>query len=808
MGSKQALLLAAAHVERAAPEVAVVVSAMNGVTDLLLEGVMRAAAGHQSAGKQNAEAFYKRHEDVIGELKLPAALKKVARALADEYAAIGHSVYVLRELSPRTRDAAVARGERMLSQIFSALLQKRGVANQLIDSPSVLFCTRDGGVLWPDFARSEKALRAVRPKNAVLVLPGYIASGPDGEVVTLGRGGTDFSAAIVARCLHADEVVLYKEVDGLLTADPKWVEGARVLPALHYREAAELAYYGAKILHPRTMIPLIAKKIPLTIKNTFDLQATGTRISSEAPLRDFPVKALTAISEQALVTIAGNGMIGVPGVAARAFAALSAAGHSVSMISQASSESSICFVVPASEAKDAVRVLKLAFATELQRDLIDAVSAREGIALVAVVGMGMAGTPGIAARTFEALRRERTNVIAIAQGSSELNITVAVEQTHAKAAVRALHAEFQLSKIRPLVSNEREAALAILGYGHIGRALAEQLAQQARHFERELGAKIRCVGVADRRGWVIEDKGISPKELLALAAQKAKGKTLGRAVPVARLWALPARRPILIDLTADETHPLLREAIGHGFAIVVANKKPLAVAQKDYDALFAEARERNVPVRYEATVGAGLPVLDTFRKLNDSGDRIATVLGCFSGTLGFLMTQLEAGVPFSKAVAEAHARGYTEPDPREDLSGTDVARKALILARALGRKIELSEVKTEALFSPELSSNDAKQFLGNLAALDAPFAARMKRARAAKKTLRYVARIGRSAVSVGLEEMPESSPLGRLRGTDNQVVIHSARYKENPLVVTGPGAGASVTASGVLNDIVAIVTGA
>lgn len=813
VGSVAALRLATEHVHKAAPEVTVVVSAMNGITDLLLNGVKQAAVGEDI--HPAAEAYRARYMDIIDAFSLPAPLRAEVNAFADEYIAMGRSVAILRELSTRTLDAAAARGERMLARIFAALLEERGLKVDYADAAEVIFTERRGGALWPDFARSSKALRAVRKKGRVLVIPGFIARGPDGETVTLGRGGSDFSAAIVAHCLGASEVVLYKEVDGLLTADPKWVPAARVLPELHYREAAELAYYGAKVLHPRTMIPLVPKGIPLSIKNTFHRAAAGhkdsagTRISGKPAPSDFPVKALTAVNDQALVAIAGNGMIGVPGVAGRAFTALSSAGHSVSMISQASSESSICFVVPAIEAKDAVRALREAFALELSSGLIDAVEARREIALVAVVGLGMAGTPGIAARVFSALSREHINIVAIAQGSSELNITVVVEQKQAREAVQALHREFQLDKIRPLASNDgRDATLALLGYGQIGRALAAQLGAQTRYFSNDLGIIVRCVGVADRKGLVLDEAGFSPEAMDTLSARKVAGKSLGRAVALERLWSIPARRPILVDVTADETFPVLQQAVIHGFHVVVANKKPLAVPQKDFDALFAAAREHGLHVRYEATVGAGLPVLDTFRKLHDAGDRIGIVLGCFSGTLGYLMSQLEAGVPFSRAVAEAHRLGYTEPDPREDLSGLDVGRKALILARTLGRKLDMKDVEVEPLFPAALGSADPVLFVKKLAALDADYAKRLVGARKKKKVLRYVARIGTRGVRVGLEEVPESSPMGRLRGTDNQVAIYTKRYKTNPLVVTGPGAGADVTAAGVLNDIVSIASGA
>jgi aspartokinase/homoserine dehydrogenase 1 len=467
------------------------------------------------------------------------------------------------------------------------------------------------------------------------------------------------------------------------------------------------------------------------------------------------------------------------------------------MISQASSESSICFVVPEEEADHAVRALGEEFRSERRLKLIDRLSAEKRIALIAVVGLGMRGRPGIAARTFSALSGQRVNVIAIAQGSSELNITIAVDESEAKEALVALHNEFQLDKVRPLADTSgRESKLTLLGFGQIGRALSRQLIAQEKHLRAELGVDIKVIAIADRSGIKVQEKGFGASALQRLAKEKASGARLfDRGSPLTlvqleemmrkELWLLPSHRPILVDLTSEETAGLLQEALERGFHIVLANKKPLAVPQLQYDLLFRTAKERGLSIRYEATAGAGLPVLDTLAKLREAGDRVETIIGCFSGTLGYLMTAVEDGRRFSDAVEEAQRLGYTEPDPRDDLSGLDVARKALILARALGRRVELDDIALEPLLAPDINEVLARRV-------------------AAGEVLRYVARIDRKGIRVGLESVPPASPMARLRGTDNQVVIYSKRYKTNPLVVTGPGAGADVTAAGVLNDIVAI----
>ena len=824
VGSVEAIRAAVGHVSKVAPRVAVVVSAMQGVTDLLLGAAKAALKGDRESIATAAAEFERRHRELIaGVIATKGRAAELTRMLADsaaELRAMCESVAVLRELTPRAQDALVARGEQVLARIFTAALAENRIDAQFVDAQDVVITERRLGSLWPNFDKCTRAAKSVvLPRlddGVVVVMPGFLGRGPDGEVVTLGRGGTDFSAAILARSIGARAVTLFKEVDGLLTADPKSVKTARLLPELHYREAAELAYYGAKVLHPRTMIPLVDRKIPLFVRNTFREESTGTRIAADVKPGDYPVRALTAIHGQALVAIEGSGMIGVPGVAGRAFTALSQRGHSVTMISQASSESSICFVVPEGEADDCVRAIEETFEAERRLKLIDRIAAEKKIALIAVVGLGMRGRPGIAARTFSALSGDRVNVVAIAQGSSELNITVAVSEKDAGRALVALHDEYQLDKVRPLAdTTAREAKLTLLGFGQIGRALVRQLVAQEKHLRGHLGLDLKVIAIADRSGIKIEEKGFSSAALNRLAKQKAtgarlfdRGSPLGleqlRTMMRSELWLLPSHRPVLVDLTSEETAPLIQEALEQGFHIVLANKKPLAIQQLEFDRLMQTARERGLSLRYEATAGAGLPVLDTLAKLQDAGDRVETVLGCFSGTLGYLMTALEDGVPFSDAVRQAWKLGYTEPDPRDDLSGLDVARKALILARTLGHRAELADIRLEPLFGAEVDDANPAAFVEKLSALNDDFARRIEAARKEKKVLRYVAKIERDAIRVGIEAVPESSPMGRLRGTDNQVAIYSKRYKTNPLVVTGPGAGADVTAAGVLNDIVAV----
>ena len=822
VGSAQAIRTAVDHVKRA-PRVVVIVSAMNGITDLLIEAGKAAIAGDRAACDQAARNFAKRHTSLLAQLFRSEKQRRELRALVTEVTAqmraMTDSITVLREFTQRAHDSLAARGERLIATIFTAFARQQGLNAVYLDTTEVIFADRRNGSLWPDFAKCERAARKlVSPlldTDKVVVIPGYIGSGPDGEVVTLGRGGSDFVAAIIARSLNARALTLFKEVDGLMTADPKSVPNARLLTELHYREATELAYYGARVLHPRTIIPLLDKKIPLFVRNSFK-DTPATRIAGDVEPGSYPVRALTAVRQQALIAIEGSGMIGVPGIAGRAFTALSDAGHSVSMISQASSEASICFVVPETEAEHARLALEQAFELERKQKLVDRIKVEKNIALIAVVGLGMRGKPGVAARTFSALSSEKVNIVAIAQGSSELNITVAVAETDATRALLALHAEYQLDKLRPLAEiTGRESKVTLLGFGKIGRALVKQLVSQDRQLRESLGLDVKVIAVADRSGIKVDEKGFAPSALQRLAKQKESGTRLfrnGSALAIddlqqmmrRELWILPSHRPILVDVTSEETGPLIQEALEEGFHIVLANKKPLAVPQIQYDLFMSTARERRVTFRYEATAGAGLPIFDTLAKLKDAGDRVETIMGCFSGTLGFLMTQLEDGKTFAEAVRDAWQRGYTEPDPREDLSGRDVARKALILARTLGQKLEFNDIELESLFTADVDDPDPARFVKKLAGLNKSFSERVAAARKQKKVLRYVAKIGKGTIRVGIEAVPQSSPMGTLRGTANQVAIYSRRYRTNPLVVTGPGAGAEVTAAGVLNDIVAV----
>jgi bifunctional aspartokinase / homoserine dehydrogenase 1 len=795
-------------VKRGPRPTVVVVSAMAGVTDGLL-ALARATPGRDA--KRDAAALRRRHSAAARGLVSSGAPRRRLMAEIDrsfrEVDALANAPHFARELSPRALDHLLARGEELAARLFAAGLSARGVASEMVDAIDLIATDGRPGQASPDLAETDRRVRErLRPllrRGVVPVVPGFLGAAPDGGIVTLGRGGSDLTATLLARALAAGAIFLWKDVPGFLTADPRVVPDARVIPQLHPREAAELAYYGAKVLHPRALIPLARRRIPIFVRPFARPDDPGTEISPRHTLSRYPVKALSAIGQQALLTVSGNGMLGVPGIAARTFAALHREGISVSLISQASSEHSICLSVPQTEADSASRSLREAFAGEITRREIDGVEVEPGLATISVVGLGMAGTPGIAARVFSALAGGGINVIAIAQGSSELNISFVVSQEDAARAQRRVHEAFQLSKIGGgAVSRAERTDVVLLGFGQVGRTLARLIAE---HPER-----LRLSAVVDREGFLFRPKGLSSPAVARLTAAKKRKESVGRAVggvvsspreAVAEISRHALSRPIFVDVTADATSSLLQNALAAGFDVVLANKRPLSGPRRERERLESAARSSGRRIRFEATVGAGLPILDTFRKLVESGDRVLRIEGCLSGTLGFLLTKMERATPFSETLRDAIARGYTEPDPREDLSGADVGRKALILARLLGYPGEPEDVSVVSLVPDQARRLSLARYLGRLEDFDEAWKARIDLARSRNRFLRFVASVTRRRVRVGLVEVPPGSPFAGLSGSDNQIAFTTERYRTNPLVIQGPGAGLDVTAGGLFNDI-------
>jgi aspartokinase/homoserine dehydrogenase 1 len=802
---RHAVALIAAH----RGPLVVVVSALAGVTDALLEGAQQCRSGDRATASETAASFLRRHRDLAHALVPRGRARQRLLASADqqarEYREIAHAVAALADLTPRASDTLVARGERAASALVAAALTAAGRRAERVDAAEIVVTDGRHGSATPDLTETRRRARhrllPLLRRGVTPVIPGFIGTGPDGGLTTLGRGGSDLTATLLARALGASCAVLWKDVPGILTADPRDVPDARLLPQLHHREAAEVAYFGAKVLHPRALIPLGGGRTTLEVRSFREPERPGTEVSTRRTLEDYPVKALATIRGQALATVAGKGLLGVPGIAARTFAAVHGEGLSVSTIFQSSSESSIGFTLPETEAGRAVRALERAFREEIGSGLVDGVTAKGGVAVIAVVGQGMAGTPGVAARVFSALAAGGINVIAIAQGSSELNISFVVEEREAAEAARRVHAAFQLAKIGGGRPPERPRTdVVLLGFGRVGRALAEQVGRTG-------GGRVRVVAAMDRSGFLFDPRGLSRRRLRTLAEGKDRGRLLadlgGRRAHAAEALASIAAHavscPVLVDVTGEETGDLLAAALAQGFDLVLANKKPLSGSEAAYRRLLEAAAAAGRRVLFEATVGAGLPVIDTLRKLMASGDRVRRIEGCVSGTLGYVLSAVEQGRPFSAAVREAVAKGYAEPDPREDLSGRDVMRKGLILGRLLGYRGPAPAA--ESLVPAHLGRLPTARFFERLPSLDEPWRYRVAREAARGRVLRYVVTASARAVSAHLLAVPRDSILGSLQGARNLLSITTRRYRLEPLMIAGPGAGAEVTAAGILNDI-------
>jgi len=796
----------------------VVASAMSGVTDRLILAANQAREGNRAAALQTVTAIADTHKAALAVLDPDAdeGVEAKLEQLIGEVEELIRAVARLGELTPRTLDRIIATGEKLSVRLVALALTQRGCRARAMDADRFLETDDHFGESNPLEVVTDRcvaaALRPVLAEGIVPVVTGFCGKAPDGGTTTLGRGGSDYTATLLAAALRADEVTIWTDVSGVFSADPRIVPEARVIDQLNFREAAELSYYGAKVLHQRTMIPVVQHRIPVWIRNSFEPTARGTLVDDRFTPGSHPVKAISAIRRQALISVEGKGMAGVPGVAARVFGALAAAGISVTMISQSSSESSICFAVPEDHALGAESALKRAFRQDLSRGDIEEVFVRQGVALVAAVGLGMAQMPGVAARVFDAIGRRGVNVLAIAQGSSELNISLAIEEREMAATIYAIHEDFGLHRADTGLETSRGFDVILMGCGQIGRDLMARLVRQRQHAQTRFGLTMRIVAVGDRTGYVLAPRGLDDDAIAEIIAHKAARKPLA-ALPsgtaaTSRGAMLEAAldyrlaRPVLVDVTdADGSEDLFRRAFELGCDVVTANKKPLAGPMDTYRALMNTADRHRRLLRVETTVGAGLPVIDTLEMLLATGDTLSRAQGCVSGTLGFVMTRLEEGAPLSVAVREAIDLGYTEPDPVADLCGADVGRKALILGRLSGLATASTQVELTPLVSERYAGMAIPELLAELERLDADMAARIEAARAEGKVLRYLAEVTAEHIRVGPVAVPADSAIGMLRGSDNMIVFASERYRDRPLVISGPGAGVEVTAMGVLGDI-------
>ncbi len=825
-GAARIAQCAALMAERSrAEQPVVVVSAMSGITNALLALATTAAGGDEAAALAGVDDVVRAHRDALAGLELgdaddAARTGEALDALLDDLRSVARAIAGLRELSPRVRDWVAVFGEKLCARLMAAALRARGVPASAHDADDFLDTDGVFGSASPLGEATDGAVaRRLRPSLAsgeIPVVTGFCGRAADGSTTTLGRGGSDFSATILGGALAAERVVIWTDVDGVFTSDPRHVAGARLVEQLHYREAAELAYYGAKVLHPRTLQPVASRNIPVEVRNSFRPDAEPTIVDGRLTPGSHPVKAVTAIRDHALVSLEGRGMAGVPGMAARLFGALAARDISVTVISQSSAESSICVAVPAAEAGDAEVALKAEFRLDLAHGNIEEIAVRPRVGLVAAVGIGMAHHPGVSGRVFAALGAAGVNVLAIAQGSSELNITFAVDEEQVAHGLRALHTEFGLHRRDPGVVVDDAFEVVVHGLGNIGRRVATMLLERSDSIEARFGVRPRIVALSDSSGAVLAPGGIAPQTVLEAVEAKSRGARLasqpggvalrGPSALVGEVFGWRMRLPIFVDTTADAgSGVLFEEVLRAGADVVTANKWPMAAPQADWQRLQACAAETGRLVRAEATVGAGLPVIDTFEMLLATGDRVERVEGCLSGTLGFVLDEVNAGRAFSEAVREAKARGYTEPDPVIDLLGADVLRKAIILRRVAGLDHGDLPAAAEPLVDPALLGADEGTLWPALEARDAHFARLASEARARGEMLHYVARVEADRIEVGLGSYAVESPLGRLGPGDNIVVVRSERYRDRPLAITGPGAGIDVTAMGVVADILRVV---
>ena len=782
--------------ERDEDDQIVVVSAMQGVTDSLI--ALTHAAAAKRAWRPQWEKLRERHvqaaDELLGDGAAPIRTWLTARF--DELAEKLHAISVLGSAPREIADPLSGQGEVWSAQLIHACLRVSGADYALLDARDVLVVRHEELGVAVDWDATEALLAAWRQprRERRVIVTGYLARDAEGHATVLGRNGSDYSGAIFAALWHARELHIWTDVDGVLSADPRVEPEAVTLAAMTYEEACELAYFGAKVIHPQTMAPAIARGLPIFIRNTFNPQHPGTRIDAHGDSSG-PVKGLTLAHHLALVNVEGTGMIGVPGTAERVFAALRAAHVSVVMISQGSSEHSICSVVRGAQAATARAALEGAFAREIGAGQISGVQVTPDIAVLAAVGNRMAGVPGTAARLFDALARAGVNIRAIAQGASERNISVAIASGDAARALRAAHAAFYLSP--------QTISVGVIGPGNVGAALLDQLDAAAARLKREAHLDLRVRALASSRRLCLDDRGIAPGEWRA-RLQASDACDLDRFTAHVHNSHLP--HAIIVDCSAsDAVAARYADWLAAGIHIVTPNKQAGAGPVERYRAIRAAATHGAARFRYEATVGAGLPIISTLRDLLDTGDEILAIDGIFSGTLAWLFNSYDGSVPFSDLVRQARELGYTEPDPRDDLSGTDVARKLVILAREAGGELSLADVSVENLVPDALRAVALEEFMERLGELDAGMARRLDAARGRERVLRYVASLKRGgSASVGLVELPRDHAFANIRLTDNVVQFSTRRYCDNPLVVQGPGAGPEVTAAGVFADLLRV----
>ena len=796
VGSVESILSVKKIVEAEKEPVVVVVSALGGITDKLIKTSKLALAGDLSYQSEFDEIAVRHHqmiEAVIPSGENKERLLETIDALLDELKSIYQGVYLIRDLSPKTSAAIVSYGERLSSNIVAVLID----GAKWFDSRTFIKTEiKSGRQLLASDLTHELVKQAFVDLPKVSLVPGFISTDADsGEVTNLGRGGSDYTASIIAAALDASFLEIWTDVDGFMTADPKVISTAYTINELSYVEAMELCNFGAKVVYPPTIYPVCVKNIPILIKNTFNPSGKGTVIKSDIAEDQKPIKGISSINGTTLITVSGLSMVGVIGVNRRIFSALANNGISVFLVSQASSENSTSIGVRDADADAACEVLNAEFSKEIETGAMYRMTAESGLATVAIVGENMKHTPGIAGKLFGTLGRSGINVIACAQGASETNISFVVDGLFLRKTLNVIHDSFFLSEYQVL-------NLFLCGVGTVGSSLIAQLAQHSEKLKKERGLKLKVVGIASGHNAMFDREGISLencREQLAHSAPSDLNRLRDEVI------GMNIFNSVFVDCTASsDVAGLYQEFLEHNISVVAANKAAASSDYATYQKLKSTARKRGVKFLFETNVGAGLPIIRTMNDLLNSGDKILKIEAVLSGTLNFIFNKISADVPFSETVRLAKEEGYSEPDPRVDLSGKDVIRKLVILAREAGYRIEQSDVEKHLFVPDSFFRGTLDEFWKNLPSLDADFERRRKVLESEGKRWRFVSRYENGKASVELCEVGREHPFYTLEGSNNIILLTTERYKEYPMQIQGYGAGAGVTAAGVFADIMSI----
>lgn len=798
VGSVNSILSVKKIVESAGEPVIVVVSALGGITDQLISTSRMAATG-DAAYEGAYREIVRRHEEMVKGV-IPAGetqtlLHYQVNELLDELKDIFQGIYLIKDLSPKTSDTIVSYGERLSSLIASRLIQ----GAVWFDSRTFIKTEKKHNKHTLDTELTNRLVReAFKEIPQVSLVPGFISSDKvSGDVTNLGRGGSDYTAAVIAAALGVDSLEIWTDVDGFMTADPRVISTAYTISELTYVEATELCNFGAKVVYPPTIYPVCHKNIPILIKNTFNPDGQGTVIKQNVDhTKSKAIKGISSINDTSLITVQGLGMVGVIGVNYRIFKALAKNGISVFLVSQASSENSTSIGVRNADADLACEVLNEEFAKEIEMGEISPIQAEKNLATVAIVGENMKHTPGIAGKLFGTLGRNGINVIACAQGASETNISFVVDSKSLRKSLNVIHDSFFLSEYQVL-------NLFICGVGTVGGSLVEQIRQQQKKLMMENGLKLHVVGIIDATKAMFSRAGFD----LGNYREELKEKGTDSSLDTIReeIIGMNIFNSVFVDCTASpDIASLYKDFLQHNISVVAANKIAASSAYENYRELKLIARQRGVKYLFETNVGAGLPIINTINDLIHSGDKILKIEAVLSGTLNYIFNKISADVPFSRTIKMAQEERYSEPDPRIDLSGKDVIRKLVILAREAGYKLEQEEVEKNLFVPNDFFEGSLEDFWKKVPSLDADFEARRKVLESENKHWRFVAKLENGKASVGLQEVDRNHPFYGLEGSNNIILLTTERYKEYPMMIQGYGAGAGVTAAGVFADIMSI----